>query len=71
MWGRRGELCLGGVSASGCVSLSIPRFVSSCPPIVPAGMGGNIKEGGPAVINKQVLSLLLCHHLHFQRSCMV
>lgn len=39
MWGREGVLCLGGVSASGCVSLSIPRSLSSCCPTVPAEMG--------------------------------
>ena len=45
--------CLGGMSASGCVSLSIPRSVSCIFPVVPAGMSGNRK--GPAVIDKQVV----------------
>lgn len=54
-WG--GMHCLGGMSASGCVSLSIPRSVSCIFPVVPAGMSGNRK--GPAVIDKQVVLFII------------
>lgn len=54
IWGREGLLCLGTVSASSCICLSVPRSVSSpCHSRASKNGVGIEKEPRSAVINKQ------------------